>query len=108
MPKLSVTHEAPLELIKQHPALAVDLLRAVTGTPLRAGLDVRLASTSLNTVTPVQYSADSVVVVSDPDTGETLVAIIVEPQAATRRRRSSPGRSTSPTPAGKSAAIARS
>ena len=27
MPKLSVTHEAPLELIKQHPALAVNLLR---------------------------------------------------------------------------------
>lgn len=80
MPKLTVAHEAPLELIKQHPALAVDLLRAVTGTPLRAGLDVRLASTSLNTVTPVQYSADSVVVVSDPDSGEALVAIIVEPQ----------------------------
>jgi hypothetical protein len=80
MPKLTVTHEAPLELIKQHPALAVDLLRAVTGMPLRAGLDVRLASTSLNTVTPVQYSADSVVLVSDPDTREALVAIIVEPQ----------------------------
>jgi len=80
MPKLTVTHEAPLELIKQHPALAVDLLRAVTGTPFRAGLDVRLASTSLNTVTPVQYSADSVVVVSDPDTREALAAIIVEPQ----------------------------
>ena len=80
MPKLTVTHEAPLELIKQHPALAVDLLKAVTGTPLRAGLDVRLASTSLNTVTPVQYTADSVVLVSDPDTREALAAIIVEPQ----------------------------
>lgn len=80
MPKLTVTYEAPLELIKQHPALAVDLLRAVTRIPLRAGLDVRLASTSLNTVTPVQYNADSVVVVSDPDTRQALVAIIVEPQ----------------------------
>jgi hypothetical protein len=80
MPKLTVAHEAPLELIKQHPALAVDLLRAVTGVPLRDGLDVRLASTSLNTVTPVQYNADSVVVVSDPDTREALAAIIVEPQ----------------------------
>ena len=85
MPKLTVTHEAPLELIKQHPALAVDLLRAVTGMPLRAGLDVRLASTSLNTVTPVQYSADSVVVVSDPNTGEALIAIIVEPQGRDER-----------------------
>ena len=85
MPKLTVTHEAPLELIKQHPALAVDLLRAVTGMPLRAGLDVRLASTSLNTVTPVQYSADSVVVVSDPNTGEALAAVIVEPQGRDER-----------------------
>lgn len=80
MSKLTVTHEAPLELIKQHPALAVDLLKAVTGTPLRAGLDVRLASTSLNTVTPGQYTADTVVLVSDPDTREALAAIIVEPQ----------------------------
>jgi hypothetical protein len=80
MPKLTVTHEAPLELIKQHPALAVELLRAVAGVPLRDGLDVRLASTSLNTVAPVQYNADSVVVVSDPGTRESLVAIIVEPQ----------------------------
>jgi hypothetical protein len=85
VPKLTVTHEAPLKLIKQHPALAVDLLRAVTGMPLRAGLDVRLASTSLNTVTPVQYSADSVVVVSDPDTREALVAIIVESQGRDER-----------------------
>jgi hypothetical protein len=48
--------------------------------PFRAGLDVRLASTSLNTVAPVQYSADSVILVSDPDTREPLVAIVVEPQ----------------------------
>ncbi len=85
MPKLTVTHEAPLELIKQHPELAVDLLKAVTGMPLRARLDVRLASTSLNTVTPVQYTADSVVLVSDPDTREALAAIIVEPQGRDER-----------------------
>jgi len=52
MPNLTVTHEAPLELIKQHPALAVDLLREVTGVPVPDGLDVRLAPTSLNRVSP--------------------------------------------------------
>ena len=37
MPNLTVTHEAPLELIKQHPALAVDLLRGVTGLAFSEG-----------------------------------------------------------------------
>jgi hypothetical protein len=80
MPNLTVTHEAPLELIKQHPALAVDLLRELIGVPFPDGMDVRLASTSLNTVAPTQYSADSVVVVSDPVTRNPLIAIVVEPQ----------------------------
>jgi hypothetical protein len=80
MPNLTVTHEAPLELIKQHPALAVDLLREVTSVQLPDGADVRLAPTSLNTVAPTQYSADSVVVVSDPVTQNPLIAIVVEPQ----------------------------
>lgn len=80
MPNLTVTHEAPLELIKQHPALAVDLLRGVTGLAFPDGLDVRLASTSLNRVTPTKYDADSVVVVSDPVTQDPLVVIVVEPQ----------------------------
>jgi flagellar biosynthesis/type III secretory pathway protein FliH len=34
MPTLTVTHEAPLELIRQHPDLAVDLVRAMTGVPV--------------------------------------------------------------------------
>jgi hypothetical protein len=80
MPNLTVTHEAPLELIKQHPALAVDLLRGVTGLAFPGGLDVRLASTSLNRVTPTKYDADSVVVVSDPVTKDPLLVIVVEPQ----------------------------
>jgi hypothetical protein len=28
MPTLTVTHEAPLELIRQHPSLAAELVRA--------------------------------------------------------------------------------
>jgi hypothetical protein len=80
MPNLTMTHEAPLELIKQHPALAVDLLRAVTGAPLPDFVDVRLSTTSLNEATPVEFRADAVVVVSNPATSEPLVVIVVEPQ----------------------------
>ena len=34
MPTLTITREAPLELIRQCPDLAVDLVRAMTGVPL--------------------------------------------------------------------------
>jgi hypothetical protein len=75
-----MTHEAPLELIKQHPALAVDLLRAVTSEPLPDLVDVRLNSTSLNEAVPVEFRADAVVVVSNPATSEPIAVIVVEPQ----------------------------
>jgi hypothetical protein len=96
MPNLTVTHEAPLELIKQHPALAVDLLREVTGIPLPEGLDVRLGPTSLNRVSPAKYDADSVVVLSDPATLKPLAVIVIEPQGRDEKTKSFPGRSMSP------------
>jgi hypothetical protein len=80
MPNLTVAHEAPLELIKQHPALAIDLFQAMTGTPLADGLDVRLGTTSLNEVVPVEFRVDTTVVVSDPVTREPVLVILIEPQ----------------------------
>jgi hypothetical protein len=80
MPKLTVTHEAPLELIRQHPALAVDLLREITDLPLPDDLDIRLGPTSLNAVVPAEFTADSVVIVSDQATGSPEMVIVVEPQ----------------------------
>jgi hypothetical protein len=80
MPNLTVTHEAPLELIKQHPALAVDLFRAVTGTPLAGDLDVRLGPNSLNDFEPLEFRVDSLVVVSDPVTRDPVLVILIEPQ----------------------------
>jgi hypothetical protein len=80
MPTLTVTHEAPLELIRQHPALAVDLLRAFTGLPVPDQADIRLGPNSLNAVVPAEFTADAVVIVSDPATGDPQVVIVVEPQ----------------------------
>jgi hypothetical protein len=80
MPTLTVTHEAPLELIRQHPALAVELVRATIGLPLPAGLEARLGPTDLNDVIPAQYTADSVVTLHDQATGEPFMVVIVEPQ----------------------------
>ena len=80
MPTLTVTHEAPLELIRQHPSLAVELVRAALSIPLPPDLGARLGSTDLNNVVPAQFTADSVVTLHDPGTGEPVLVVIIEPQ----------------------------
>ena len=80
MPTLTVTHEAPLELIRQHPDLAVDLVRAMTGVQVPDDARADLGPTSLNAVVPAEFTADSVVVVTDPATGKPTLVVIVEPQ----------------------------
>jgi hypothetical protein len=80
MPTLTVTHEAPLELIRQHPSLAVELVRATLSIPLPEDLEARLGPTDLNNVVPAQFTADSVITLHDPGTGEPILVVIIEPQ----------------------------
>jgi hypothetical protein len=80
MPTLTVAHEAPLELIRQHPDLAIDLVRAMTNVPVPAGGHARLGPTDANSVIPAQFTADSVVIVDDPGSGLPALVIVVEPQ----------------------------
>ena len=80
MPTLTVAHEAPLELVRQHPDLAVDLVRAMTSVPVPAGGHARLGPTDAGSVVPAQFTADSVVIVDDPDTGQPALVIVIEPQ----------------------------
>ena len=47
MPTLTVTHEAPLELIRQHPDLAVDLARTMTDVAVPDDAQADLGPTSL-------------------------------------------------------------
>jgi hypothetical protein len=79
----SVTHEAPIELIRQHPDLAVELLRAMSDVDLPSEIAVSLGPTDL-------WSSSS------------------SRKAETTRPKSSPGRSTSLSSAGISTASARS
>jgi hypothetical protein len=99
MPTLTVTHEAPLELIRQHPSLALELVRATLNVPLPESLEARLGPTDLNYVVPAQFTADSVITLHDPATGEPALAVIVEPQGRDTPISSTPGRPTSPTSA---------
>jgi hypothetical protein len=80
MPTLTVAHEAPLELIRQHPDLAIDLVRAMTSVPVPAGGHARLGPTDASSVVPAQFTADSVVIVDDPGTGQPALVIVIEPQ----------------------------
>lgn len=80
MPTLTVTHEAPLELIRQHPHLAVDLVQAMTSVPVPARARARLGPTDANSVVPAQFTADSVVIVDDPGTSQPALIIVIEPQ----------------------------
>jgi hypothetical protein len=76
----SLTHEGPLDLVRQHPEIAVDLIQGTDGITLPAEVAVALAPTDMSAVVPVQYLADMVVLISDAATGEPALAVIIEPQ----------------------------
>jgi hypothetical protein len=76
----SLTHEAPIELIRQHPELAVDLLRSVTDIELPGQPSVTLSATDMSEVIPKQCLADVVVVISDAATGRPVLSVIIESQ----------------------------
>src|ERR1700677_2980062 len=80
MPTLTVTHEAPLELIRRHPQLAIDLVRAMTDVPVPDDALARPGPTGLNAVVPAEFTADAVVIAYDEATREPALVIIVEPQ----------------------------
>lgn len=83
---------APRRLVRQHPPLAVELLRHVGAFALPDEVTADLGSEDMTDVTPrangqdgrkqkpQKYTADSVVVVSGPASGERLLAVVVEPQ----------------------------
>jgi hypothetical protein len=76
----SITHEGPLDLVRQHPEIALELIPGTAGVALPAQVAVSLAPTDMSAVVPVQYLADMVVLVSDQATGEPALAVIIEPQ----------------------------
>ena len=76
----SISHEGPLDLVRQHPEIAVDLIAGTPGIHLPRQPVVSLAPTDMSAVVPVQYLADMVVLISDAVTGNPVLAVIIEPQ----------------------------
>lgn len=90
----SIQHEGLIEIVRQHPPVAVEVLRHIGTFAIPARVKAALGSEDMSAVTPRsnerasggrrpkpdKYTADSVVVVSDPASGERLLAVVVEPQ----------------------------
>jgi hypothetical protein len=77
-------HEGPLDLVRQHPEIAVEFVQGNAGIELPGQIAVSLAPTDMSAVIPVQYLADMVVLISDAATGEPVLAVIIEPQLRDR------------------------
>jgi hypothetical protein len=75
-----MTHEGPLDLVRQHPEIAVGLIQGTPGITLPRRAAASLAPTDMSAVVPVQYLADMVVLISDVATGQPALAVIIEPQ----------------------------
>jgi hypothetical protein len=75
----SIVHETPMELIRQYPALVMDLVQTVSGLKLEGRVRTRLVATDASVVVPAQFLADGAVLAED-ENGNPLLVIIIEPQ----------------------------
>ena len=75
----SIPHETPMALIGQHPSLALDLVRAVTGLKLGEVASAELTSADVSETASAQRLADGVVLAKD-EHGRNVFAVIIEAQ----------------------------
>ena len=69
-------HEGPLDLVREHPEIAVELVRGRPGIKLPGRPAASLAPTDMTAVVPVQYLADMAVLISDAATGMLAVKLL--------------------------------
>jgi hypothetical protein len=80
----SQLHEALLQLFRNRPVLAPELLRNALHLDLPSYTDVRIDSADLTEVQPAEYRADLVVLLLD---GEPVLGIVVEVQLSPDERK---------------------
>lgn len=78
---LSIAHEILLDLFKNRPSLAAEILDEVLGIPLPAYTEARITSNDLTEIRPAEYRADAVVLLLRD--GRPVRVVIVEVQLAT-------------------------
>jgi hypothetical protein len=86
----SIAHEVLVDLFKNRPALAAEILDEVLGVPLPAYTDARLASNDLTEIQPAEYRADAVVLLFDRDVPVRVIIVEAQLAADPRKRLSWP------------------
>src|SRR5436305_2487942 len=86
----SIAHEILVDLFKNRPALAAEILVEVLGETLPPYTEARLASTDLTEIQPAEYRADAVVVLLAGDVPVQVVIVEVQLAIDPRKRFSWP------------------
>ncbi|HEX4960206.1 MAG TPA: hypothetical protein VF173_05160 [Thermoanaerobaculia bacterium] len=86
----SMAHEILVDLFKNRPSLAAEILVEVLGVSLPAYTGARLASIDLTEIQPAEYRADVVVVLLDRDVSVRVIIVEVQLAIDPRKRLSWP------------------
>jgi hypothetical protein len=85
-----MAHEILVDLFKNRPSLAAEILAEVLGVSLPPYSEARLASTDLTEIQPAEYRADVVVVLLDHDIPVRMIVVEVQLAVDPRKRFSWP------------------
>jgi hypothetical protein len=85
-----MAHEILVDLFKNRPALAAEILSEVLGVPLPPYTEARLASADLTEIQPAEYRADVVVALLDHDLPVRVIIVEVQLAVDPRKRLSWP------------------
>jgi hypothetical protein len=85
-----MAHEILVDLFKNRPSLAAEILAEVLGVSLPAYTDARLASNDLTEIQPAEYRADAVVLLFDRDVPVRVIIVEAQLAADPRKRLSWP------------------
>ena len=85
-----MAHEILVDLFKNRPSLAAEILAEVLDVPLPPYSEARLASTDLTEIQPAEYRADAVVVLLDRDVSVRVIIVEVQLAVDVRKRLSWP------------------
>ena len=86
----SMAHEILVDLFKNRPSLAAEILVEVLGLSLPAYTEARLASIDLTEIQPAEYRADVVVLLLDGDIPVRVLIVEVQLAVDPRKRLSLP------------------
>jgi hypothetical protein len=78
----SISHDGPIDVIRNNPGMTADLVRRFTplAIPEQSRVRVELGATDASNVVPDEFKADMVTVIRDAASGDPLLLVVIEPQ----------------------------